>query len=277
MLTSGMHAGGSVNVSAKPTVSIVPHSGYALQSVTADSPPNRGAWRCGLKIHRDDSKIATGIDSSNWMDDAGVVLSMLPIAPSIHRWLLAGLLWFVAVAGLTTGCAKPKDSARFQVAELDTSDRIRECFEKAFPLEPTYFAVRERIDGSVGIFMQTKTRAGPAGNMMFFEIYTEDRTGSPIEFQYPSDTSSPARSNVAMYEACPRLDASLAVEGTIEFDSFGTESGDRIVGELSGGTIIDAKRDEPIGQITGTWDFGVELGYPHRLFANDRDEFPKDL
>lgn len=203
---------------------------------------------------------------------------MLPIGPPIHRWTREGLMWAaVAVMGLLVGCAQPDDSARFQVADLETSDRIRKCFEEAFPLEPTYFAVRERIGDSVGIFMQTKTRANPAGNMVFFEIYTEDRTGRSIEFDYPSDTSSPARSNVAMYEACPRLDASLAVEGTIRFDEFGTESGDRIVGELTEGTIIDAKADKPIGQISGSWDFGVEIGYPHQLFANDRDEFPKDL
>ncbi len=201
----------------------------------------------------------------------------LIVAPT-RRWTLASLLWAASAAAcLTTGCAEPDDSARFQVANLDTSDRIRECFEEAFPLEPTYFAVRERIDGSVGIFMQTQTRVSPAGNMIFFEIYTQDRTGRSIEFDYPSDTSSPARSNVAMYEACPRLDASLAVEGTIRFDEFGTESGDRIVGELTEGTIIDAKADEPIGQISGSWDFGVEIGYPHQLFANDRDQFPKDL
>lgn len=203
---------------------------------------------------------------------------MLPIAPPIRRWPLVGLLWAViALAGPMAGCAEPDDSARFQVANLDTSDRIRECFEEAFPLEPTYFAVRERIEGSVGIFMQTKTRVSPDGNLVFFEIYTEDRVGPSIEFDYPSTTASPARSNVAMYEACPRLDASLAVEGTIRFDEFGTESGDRIIGELTEGTIIDAKADEPIGEISGSWDFGVEIGYPHQLFANDRDEFPKDL
>jgi hypothetical protein len=218
------------------------------------------------------------VESSNRMDVAGVFASMLPIAPPTRRWTLAGLVWAViAATGLATGCAEPDDSARFQVSNLDTSDRIRKCFEEAFPVEPSYFAVRERIEGSVGIFMQTKTRAHPAGNMVFFEIYTEDRTGQPIEFDYPSDTSSPARSNVAMYEACPQLDASLAVEGTIQFDQFGIESGDRIVGELTEGTIIDAKADKPIGEISGSWDFGVEFGYPHQLFANDRDEFPKNF
>lgn len=203
---------------------------------------------------------------------------MMPIEPPTRRRILAGLLWAaIAATCLTTGCAKPDDSASFEVANLETSDRIRDCFEKAFPLEPSYFAVRERIEGSVGIFMQTKTRVSPAGNMVFFEIYTEDRAGRTIEFDYPSDTSSPARSNVAMYEACPRLDASLAVEGTIRFDEFGTESGDRIVGELTEGTIIDAKADEQIGEISGSWDFGVELGYPNQLFANDRDKLPEDL
>ncbi len=185
-----------------------------------------------------------------------------------------------ALVAASAGCAEAEDTARFEVTDIDAPSEMAECFEEAFPLEPSFFAARESLE-TVGLLMQTKTRLGPDGDLVHVELFGPDeideQLGESIAVEHPSDTSSPARASVAMYQTCPRLDASLAVEGTIRFEEFGKDPGDRIVGELTDATIVDTRREQPVASMSGSWAFTVEGAPPHRLYPDGRDPFPEDL
>ncbi|MFB6372353.1 MAG: hypothetical protein ABEN55_04440, partial [Bradymonadaceae bacterium] len=162
----------------------------------------------------------------------------------------------------------------------DGIQKFGDCLQRTFPLEPTFMATQERID-SVGIFLQTKARIGPAGDIVYFEVFDNeefaDNPGKTVTFEYPPESSPAIRAKLAPWESCPDTNASLAIEGTVRFDQFGTDSDDRMIGELVEGKIVDARTDEVVAEsLTGTWDFDVEVSAPNRTWPNDRDEYQSD-
>lgn len=187
------------------------------------------------------------------------------------------------MASLTTlACGDADREARFDV---DGIQKFGPCIRSAFPMEPTFLATKKRID-SVGIFLQTQTALGPEGDLVYFEVYDHDRIadnpGRDVPFEYPPRTAPPVRGKLATWGSCPDTNVSLAIEGTIRFDEFGTESTDRMVGELVDGTIVDARTCEVdegddcevvAERITGSWNFPVEVTAPHRSYPTFEDEY----
>jgi hypothetical protein len=190
----------------------------------------------------------------------------------------------LGVALLAVGCVESSGEAQFEASGFRKFDS---CLQSLFPLEPTFLATKDRID-SVGIFLQTEPAIGPGGDIVYLEVFDTERvTDSPettLSFAYPPSLDPPARAKLAPWESCPDTNVSLGVEGTIRFDEFGTDSGDRMVGELVDGRIVDARTcsvdraDERTCEVvaesfSGSWDFDVEVTAPHRTYPTFEDEY----
>ena len=188
----------------------------------------------------------------------------------------------VAAAAITTGCVGREGEGRFEVSGIR---KYNDCLERTFPLVPEFMSTGERID-SVGIFLQTKAQLSPAGDLVYIEVFEDVDVGGDtaesftfdnrpaLEPNFPPEPTPPVRIKVAPWESCPDSTISLAVEGTVRFDSFGVDSSDRMVGELTEGTIVDATSGEVVAEsLTGFWDFAVQVAAPYRAYPNVRDEY----
>jgi len=175
------------------------------------------------------------------------------------------------------GCADNGGEGRFDV---DGLRKFRDCLSNAFPLEPTFMATRERVD-STGMYLQNRARVGPDGDLVYLEVFDHaslaDNPGQTVSIDYPPGSSPSARGEVATWESCPDTNVSLAVDGTVRFDAFGTDAGDRMTGEITEGRILDARTDEVVAEsFTGSWDFEVEIAAPHRTYPNLSDDYERD-
>jgi len=200
--------------------------------------------------------------------------------PSVKRGrvlaaaVLAGLLLAPACGG------GDENTGHFEVADIRVDDERGACLDATFPLDPTFFAARDRID-SVGIFMQSRARPGQDADILYLEVLkpneVREQTGTPIAFGGPPSASTPIRAEVDMGETCPRLNASLRLQGSVQFDTLGTDSGERVAGALLEGTVVDNRSGEIVaGEVTGRWEFVVETEAPHQFHPTYDDEYPVD-
>jgi len=198
---------------------------------------------------------------------------------SIRRriWVLAGLI----AGALAVGCAREPNSGQFEISDIRKEGELGECLEDAFPLNPTFYAARERID-SVGLFVQTRARIGSDADLVYIEMFEPGRVrdGSKTAFSFggsPSGSTS-VRAEVHLGETCPRQNAALRIEGRAQFDSLRVDPGDRVVGELMEGTLLDGQTGETVaGTIEGRWDFAVQTGSPYSAYPTfDDDEYRID-
>ena len=183
---------------------------------------------------------------------------------------LIALVW-----SCLTGCIGPSGDGRIEVSDVR---QHAQCFEKAFPLEPRFFAARERID-SIGLFLQN--RAGPEqdANGLYLEVYdvTPAQTDSlqALAIEYPVTRRTPVRGEVTVASACPSLNASFVLRGQVQFDALSAQKGQRVQGELVGGEILDARTDDVVaGDIRGIWSFRVRTGSPWQFYPSPRDDYP---
>lgn len=189
----------------------------------------------------------------------------------IHRILLGAvaLVW-----PLWAGCLGPSGEGRIEISDLREHEG---CFEKAFPLEPSFFAARDRID-SIGLFLQN--RAGPEQDAdgLYLEVYdleaARTKPAPDLSIEYPVTGQTPVRGEVTVASACPSLNASFAIRGQVQFDALSAQKGERVQGELSG-EVIDARSGDVVaGDITGIWSFEVRTGSPWQFYPSPRDDYP---
>lgn len=187
---------------------------------------------------------------------------------------IAAIAWLVVIAA---GCGGATDSGRFDVDEVRAHES---CLDAMFPFEPEFFAARERID-SIGLFMQSKTRPTQDADLVYIEVYdVEAATAGEFggeTLSHPHEEAPTARAEIDIQESCPNLGSSFALEGTLSFDQFETGRGGRISGELTDGSIVDARDGRPVADgLVGEWDFAVQITAPHRSYPTYGDEYPTD-
>lgn len=186
------------------------------------------------------------------------------------------------LAGLSVAAAcggGDENVGHFEMADIRVDDERGACLDAAFPFDPSFFAARERID-SVGVFLQSRARLGQDADIVYFEVLEPDEVRgeeSAVSFGGPPSASTPIRAEIDLGESCPKLNASLRLQGSVQFDALGTESGDRVAGELLEGTLVDSRSGETVaGSVTGRWDFVVETTAPHRTYPTYDDEYQVD-
>jgi hypothetical protein len=182
---------------------------------------------------------------------------------------------FALTCVILAGCIGPSGDGRIEVSDLRAHEQ---CFEKAFPLEPTFFAARERID-SVGLFLQN--RAGPEQDAdgIYLEVYdVQSARANPaadLSIDYPVTRRTPVRGEVTVASACPSLNASFVIRGQVQFDALSAQKGERVQGELVSGEVVDARSGDVVaGDITGIWSFQVRTGSPWQFYPSPRDDYP---
>jgi hypothetical protein len=185
----------------------------------------------------------------------------------LGAFALAGVLW--------AGCIGPSGDGRIEVNDLRAHEQ---CFDQAFPLEPSFFAARERID-SVGLFLQN--RAGPEQDAdgIYLEVYdvqsARTNPAADLSIDYPVTRRSPVRGEVTVASACPSLNASFVIRGQVRFDALSAQKGEGVQGELVSGEVIDARSGDVVaGDITGIWSFQVRTGSPWQFYPSPRDDYP---
>lgn len=189
--------------------------------------------------------------------------------------------WVILACVYALGCGGPApDEGRFDVSEIRVDDHRGQCLENAFPLDPSFYAARERID-SVGIFLQSEVDLGQDADVVYFEIFQPDRlrdtSETPVAFGGPLETTTTVRAEIELGETCPRLNASFRVQGQLRFSSLSTESGDRVAGELLEGAVIDNRSGETVAEsANGRWDFAVGAGAGSEAYPTHDDEYRVD-
>jgi hypothetical protein len=191
-------------------------------------------------------------------------------ARRLQAWPTPALL---LVAALATACVPVNDEGRF---DLENVQRHEECLQEVFPFEPTFLAAHNSLD-SVGLLMQSQARLTQSADYVYIEIFEPGQVaaGSPTTFTfgYPTDAETPARAEVALRESCPQLNVSLAIRGKVTLERLDTDSGGRVIGQLTEGTVIDARSGEVVaGSITGSWDFTSKVTAPWRNYPTYDDE-----
>ena len=177
------------------------------------------------------------------------------------------------VSWVVTGCVPVNDEGRF---DIDDVQQHQECLREVFPFEPSFLATHKSLD-SVGLLMQSQTRLTQSADYVYIEVFepgpiTPD-SPKTFTFGYPTDANTPVRAEVALRETCPELNVSLAVRGRLTLERLETDSGGSVVGQLTEGTVIDARSGQVIaGDITGSWDFTSKVTAPWRNFPTFDDE-----
>ena len=193
-----------------------------------------------------------------------------------HRLLPAVVLAALLAAG-GLGCGDSPDAGRFEIGEIRAHDK---CLQAASPLKPTFFAARERRD-SVGLFMQTKARVESDADVVWIEVLkpaqAKRNPDKVYSFEYPPAEKTPVRAELLVEETCPDLNVSLAIRGRARFDKLNLEAGEKVVGELLEGAVVDARTGEVVaGSISGRWNFDVEITAPHRDYPTYGDDYPRN-
>lgn len=189
--------------------------------------------------------------------------------------ILASLVAIVLT--LLAGCGGAPDTGRFEISDV-RDHKAKRCLNRAFPLEPSFFAARRRID-SIGLFMQSRTGVDQDADLVYIEVFepgeVRRNTGREISFGFPATADTPALAEVDVRETCRNLNVSLAIQGNLTFSQLGLESGERVEGRLTSGSIVDARTGETVaGSITGRWDFAVRVTSPYRSYPTYREGYP---
>jgi hypothetical protein len=161
------------------------------------------------------------------------------------------------------GCGQP-GSARFVVDDIQKHE---ECLSRMFPFEPIFFAARERAE-SVGIFLQSRGGNFQSVDIIHFEVFNPDdvQTGVSIPVDSTVTRDSQAVGSLQLGESCPELRDSLAVSGSIVFNSFSREVNGLMSAEFEGQIVSLTDDDVVAGSLSGDFDFTVELGQPYEEF-----------
>ena len=192
------------------------------------------------------------------------------------RTTLISLL--VVSALVVTGCAEP-DEGEFR---FEGVLEHRDCIESASPLDPSFFAARDRRD-SVGVFAQSRPDVQSDADIVHIEVYdaaaVENRLGQPIELGTSLDDDPVVRGAVSFAESCPKLDDSFELRGQVVFDEIDTRRGQQVRGELQNASLVSVDSDEQTtvvaDDVSGFWDFTVRVGAPYREYPTFEDEYPR--
>jgi|GEM_PF-3301997 len=180
-------------------------------------------------------------------------------------------------AALAGGCVSPSD-AQFTLASIA---QHQDCLENASPLQASSSFARV-APGGVGLFFQTDSRQASAGDAIYLHVYQTEQIrahpgqsfalADPRELQggeHTFDAPPVVRGAAYFADSCPEVPESFGVIGTVIFSEFGTEKGDRMRGELRDAQIISLRDDSVVvGELSGTWDFTVNLNRPRQYFPN---------
>lgn len=179
---------------------------------------------------------------------------------TIHR-RIAPLLLVLMIGAW--GCGQP-GSGRFVV---DDVRKHTECMGKVFPFEPIFFAARERAD-SMGLFFQSRGGNFQFVDVLHLEIFNTENIQPGVELTVESvaDRDTEAVGGLELGETCPNLPDSLAITGTLVFDSFSRDVDGLISGTLDGEVVSLTDDDVVAGSLHGEFDFTVQLGQPYEEF-----------
>ncbi len=176
----------------------------------------------------------------------------------------------VLFAAWLVGCGEqPPDSARFDVSGIQ---RHASCLEQAFPLEPSTFDRRRRID-STGLVMSSRERLELDADLVYLEVFARDavrnQLGTSIDVDPdlgPQPTADRTlRVEIRLEESCPDLNASFLVRGEVIFESWSASDDERIRGHFDDASIIEARTGKQVAdELSGRWHFR----------ASDRSAFP---
>lgn len=180
-------------------------------------------------------------------------------------------------AVLAAGCVSPGD-AEFTLADIA---QHLTCLENASPLQASSSFARVAPD-SVGLFFQTDSRQASGGDAIYLHVYEPEQIrahpGEPFALADPRELqdgdhtfdSPPVVRGAAYFaDSCPDAPESFGIIGTVIFNEFGTQRGDRMRGELRDAQIISLRDDaQVVGQLSGTWDFTVNQNRPRQYFPN---------
>lgn len=196
---------------------------------------------------------------------------------SPHDRYASAAAFAVSVAIFATSCG-PQASGEFT---FGTPLEFQECFETLDPMEPSFFASRNRID-SVGIFAQSRPDVQADADIVHIEVYrspddVRSIKGQTLAISGPKEPDPQVRAALAVNASCPDLGNSFELRGDVTFDEISTESGDTVRGQLTNGTVVVVSDDEPtrtvVEDVSGSWDFTVDLGAPYRNYPTFDDEY----
>lgn len=195
-------------------------------------------------------------------------------ASDIHASYWVAIL---LLACAMTSCG-PQGDGEFT---FGTPLEYEECFETLDPMTPTFFASRNRID-SVGVFAQSRPDVQADADLVHIEVYRPPGEVSKVEGQQltisgPEESNPNVRAALAVNASCPELGESFELRGTVVFERISAENGDMVRGELTDGSVVVVSDDEPtrtvVEDVSGNWDFVVEIGAPYRNYPTFDDEY----
>lgn len=200
--------------------------------------------------------------------------------PGRQPWLGAFALLGVTMLG---ACVAPND-AEFTISGIEEHQK---CLENASPLQSSSSFARVEPKG-VGLFFQTDPRRASAGDSIYLHVYQPERVraqlGEPFELADPRELrdgdhtfdTPPVVRGVALFaDSCPDIPESFGVLGTVIFKELGETNDTHVIGELTGGQIISLRDKKIVArELSGEWDFKVNLKRPGQYFPNTPVEDP---
>jgi hypothetical protein len=194
-----------------------------------------------------------------------------------HRDKLLTVLLLAGAWCLLGGCT-PEDEAEFVLSGFE---RHEDCLERASPIEPQKFSLRERV-GTVGVFMQTDFRLPSVSDTVYVEVYqpevVSEQLGQPIELGDPMelvegderfDELPVARASLFVAETCPEILETFALRGAVVFDELDTDKGGLISGSLDAEALSVRSGEVVIDEVTGSWQFTVRVRRPYRHYPDE--------
>lgn len=173
---------------------------------------------------------------------------------------------FLATLSTVMACAPNYGEGRFEVS---AATQYEECLAEAFPLVGTFFAARQR-PASTGLFIQTRGGLDASYDLVYLEVHQPEavtaQLGEPIALSAPNDPAPVVVAKVLLRDSCPTLYESFYVLGSVVFDVLSPDEERRVEGAIRGGSLVNARTNETVASIEGSWAYDVLRGPPHEEF-----------
>jgi len=142
----------------------------------------------------------------------------------------------------------------------------REC--RAFDLDADFFALQTYPDNSAKLRMQRGGADFALADGIVFQIDDTRRLRGRLSESIPVGQNENVRAGLGLFARCPGSIQNFEITGSIVFEAFGLNKGDRIKGVIETLEIRDGRGENGnvLGQLHGDFDFNVQTGPPYQRF-----------